>query len=221
MDILAFLKDRTRLIRLYYDGATQPFNETLRRINTGEYPYVPSYSEDGEPQFLDEWIDASELLELTGRCSVSMLSASLHLYFKTWEYELDLCCGAEFAKTFKAEGLISGYRACLAKRVAIEWDQCPADLEIIEQIILARNRHQHPDNITTIQVTHAIKDRTSYPQPFFMSALEARLFKEEGRYDLFMPPRVLVTRDKLMTAIAEVESLCEWLEVQLLAAVYP
>ncbi len=96
MDVLYFLKERTRLIRDYYEHAARPFNEIIRKIEAAEEPYIPPYSEDPEPAFLSEWIEADELLEVTGRCCISMLSASLQLYFKTWEHELRLTCRTEF-----------------------------------------------------------------------------------------------------------------------------
>jgi hypothetical protein len=43
MDVLYFLKERTRLIRDYYEHAARPFNENIRKI------------------------EANELLEVTGR----------------------------------------------------------------------------------------------------------------------------------------------------------
>jgi hypothetical protein len=221
MDVLYFLKDRTRLIRQYYECAAQPFNEIMRKIGAEEEPYVPPYSEDGEPPFLGEWIDASELLEVTGRCCISMLSASLQLYLKTWERELGLSCGKEFAAEFKKEGLVGGYRACLAKRAGVDWSCCPADLTIIEQVVLARNRDQHPESITTVRVTHAEKDWQRHPQPFFLSEREAELFPDGDAPSLFMSPSLHVSRDKLTTAIDQVERLCEWLEEKMFDAKYP
>lgn len=221
MDVLPFLKDRTRLIRQYYEHAAAPFNEIIRKIDAKEEPYIPPYSEDGEPPFLSEWIDASELLEVTGRCCISMLSASLQLYFKTWDRELGLSCGKDFATAFKKEGLVSGYRICLAERAGIDWSCCPADLAIIEQVVIARNRDQHPENITTVQVTHATKDWQRYPQPFFLSEREAELFQDGDSFSSFMSPSLHVSRDKLMTAIEQVECLCEWLEEKMFDAKYP
>ena len=218
MDVLFFLKERTRLIRQYYECAAHPFNEVIRKIEAEEEPYVPPYSEDSEPPFLNEWIEAGELLEITGRCCLSMLSASLQLYFKTWERELGLRCGKDFHAVFKKEGLVGGYRACLASRVGIDWSHCPADLEIIEQVVLARNRDQHPESITTVRVTHAEQDRRRFPQPFFMSEQEAELFQENDEPRLFMSPSLHVSRDKLMKAIEQVECLCGWLEEKMLDA---
>lgn len=219
MDVLFFLKDRTRLIRKFYDHATSPFNEIMRKIEAEEEPYVPPYSEDGEPPFISEWIDADELREITGRCCLSMLSASLQLYFKTWERELRLNCGKAFKDEFKGGGIVGGYRACLTSCAGIDWGRCPANLEIIEQVVLARNRDQHPESITSVRVTHAGKDRHRFPHPFFMSEHEAALFGE-GDEPLFMSPSVHVSRDKLMAAIEQVERLCEWLEEQMFDAKY-
>lgn len=221
MDVLFFLKDRTRLIRQYYEYAALPFSEIMRKIEAEEAPYLPPYSEDGEPPFLSEWVDASELLEVTGRCCISMLSASLHLYFKAWERELGLSCGMDFATAFKREGLVGGYRTCLAERMGIDWSCCPADLAIIEQVVLARNRDQHPESITTIRVVHAEKDWQRYPQPFFLSEQEAGLFLDDDGPSLFMSPSLHVSRYKLMTAIEQVECLCEWLEKKMFDAEYP
>ncbi|MBP6018387.1 hypothetical protein H0A65_03220 [Alcaligenaceae bacterium] len=221
MEVLYFLKDRTRLIRQYYECAAQPFIEIMRKIEAKEEPYVPPYSEDGEPAFLSEWIDASELLEVTGRCCISMLSASLQLYFRTWERQLGLSCGKEFAAAFKKEGLVRGYQTCLGDKVGIDWSRCPADLSIIEQVILARNRDQHPESITTVRITHAEKDWKSYPQPFFLSERESDLFQDSDDASWLMSPSLHVSRDKLMTAIDQVECLCEWLEEKMFDAKYP
>ncbi len=91
MDVLYFLKARTKFIRHFFEAAGKPFRETLRRIETGEAPFDdPPYSEDGEPPFMEEWSEASTALDVLGRSCLSMLSASLQLYFKTLEYELSV-----------------------------------------------------------------------------------------------------------------------------------
>jgi len=56
---------------------------------------------------------------------------------------------------------------------------------------------------------------------FFMSEREVALFEEGDEPALFMSPSVHVSRDKLMTAIEQVERLCEWLEEKLFDAKYP
>ena len=62
----------------------------MQKIESEEPPFEPPYSEDGEPPFLAEWMEAEEGLQVVGRMCISMLSAALQLYFKTWEDELGL-----------------------------------------------------------------------------------------------------------------------------------
>jgi len=221
MDVLYFLKDRTRLIRQYYEQAAQPFSEIIRKIEAEEEPYLPPYSEESEPAFLNEWNEASDLLEATGRCCVSMLSAALQLYFKTWERDLGLTCGTQFKADFKRDGMVGGYRICFTEQLGIEWNNCPADLAIIEQVVLVRNRDQHPECIISHRVTHTDQDRARHPRLFFVNDVEAALLDDGDGYGLWMSPTLHVSKDKLMTAIANVETLCEWLEDQMFNAKYP
>ena len=221
MDVLFFLKERTRLIAQYYELATQPFTETIRKIDAEEDPFIPQHSEHAEPAFVTEWIEATEMLEITGRSCVSMLSASLQLYFRTWERELGISCSSEFGPTFKREGLIGGYRHCFATWLGIDWSTCPADLEIIEQVVLARNRDQHPENITTVRATHADKDWRRFSRPFFMDERELDLLDDNDGSQTLMSPSLHVPRDKLMIAVEQVEVLCEWLEGLMFQVKYP
>lgn len=222
MDVLFFLKERTRLIRQYYDSSARPFTETMRKIEEQEEPFVPPYSEDCEPAFLNEWIEAKELLEITGRCCISMLSTALDLYFKTWDRELKLHCGQDFKKFFKDGGLVGGYRACIAMRLDLNWGNCPADLTIIEQIVLARNLDQHPEHIDTIRVPHSKHDLVKYRHPFFLNENETGLLSDPDYTNPFsMLPNLHISGEKLMKAIEQVEVLCEWLENQMFDAKYP
>jgi hypothetical protein len=220
MDVLHFLLERTRLIRSYYDRTAEPLSETLRKIRAGEEPFVPPYSEDPEPAFMEDWTDATEMIEITGRFCISMLSSALQLYFKTWERELGLQCGATQKAAFKS-GFIQGYRCCLTEQLGIAWDACPADLDIIEQVVLARNRDQHPESIIDFGISHSARDLERFPKPFFLSELESGILAEEGGFSPFMPPGVRISSEQLAEAIKQVRVLCQWLEPKLFDAKYP
>ena len=84
---------------------------------------------------------------MTGRCRVSMLSASLRLYLNTWDRILGPRCKTQFKANFKDDGLADGYRQCLADHVGLDWNACLADRAIIEQVVLAPNRDQRVDNL--------------------------------------------------------------------------
>jgi len=59
MDIEFFLKERTTFIRYFYKTASAPFAKIIFDIENKMAPYIPPYSEDGDPPFLSEWLDAS------------------------------------------------------------------------------------------------------------------------------------------------------------------
>jgi hypothetical protein len=168
MDVLFFLKERTNFIRHFYKCAGEPFRETIRKIDAEEEPFEPPFSVDGgdgAPPFLTEWLEADSCLEALGRSCISMLSASLQLYLREWESELGLSCRRDHKKSF-SNGFLQGYRTCFGDVLGIDWDDCPADFLILEQITLARNRAQHPDGITTLDVSHPLSDRRKFPRLF-------------------------------------------------------
>ena len=220
MDVLYFFKERTRFIRYFYDTAGMPFNETKRKIENEEAPFDnPLYSEDGVPPYLEQWLEADEALEILGRTCLSMLSPSLKLYFSTWEKELSIKWKKGERKRVFEKGFLQGYRECFEKNLGVSWDHSPADLRIIEQIALARNRDQHPDELTSMRVKHTKYDLKKYPLPFFMSEAE-RNIQDDLEVDLgvWLVPTVYVSRDTLYRAIAETEMLTDWLEKYMSAA---
>lgn len=219
MDVLFFLKERTKFIRHFYETAGQPFRETMRKIEADEPPFDnPPYSEDGEPPYLEEWVEANEGLEVLGRTCLSMLSPSLQLYFKTWESELGIRWEeGERERAFR-NGFLKGYQICFGEVLGLSWDECPADLALIEQITLARNRDQHPERITSMRVDHARKDLKKHAHPFFVSEIERMMYADPEMQGVFwMSPAVHVSREALFTAIEEVEKLAEWLEEHMIA----
>lgn len=81
MDILFFLKLRTDFIRRHYNVCVAALLEKKRLIEAAEPPFNdPPYSEDGEPAYLEEWMDADTSIQLVGVSCVSLLSDALKLY---------------------------------------------------------------------------------------------------------------------------------------------
>ena len=76
MDVHFFLSERIGFIRQFYDVASEPFLERQRKIVDGEDPFVPTYSEDSEPPFLTEWLEADESQQILGYSCLSMLNAA-------------------------------------------------------------------------------------------------------------------------------------------------
>lgn len=213
MDVYVFLKQRTSLIRHFYDAASAPFVEVKRCIENELPPFDdPPYDESGEPAFLTEWLQADVEHELVGRAAVSMLSEALKQFFVTWERREGIkpqC--AKFCKKAFESGFIAGYIECFTKVLKIDWSTCPADLDVLKQVVLARNRAQHPDLI----LDHLIHDKKSlqaYPRPFFVRPEDEVM---DPAITNFLSPTIHISREKLLEAIDHAEQLAFWLQQKL------
>jgi len=213
MDVRYFLGERLSFIEQLYSNSSAPFIERKRKIEAGEEPFVPPYSEDSEPPFLSEWLEADESLQVIGRTCVSMLSASLHLYFKTWEHQLGIPAAASYKAEFK-KGWLNGYKAYFQGQFGVVFEGSPCNLSLLEELVLARNRVQHPESITIQRSYYSPDDLQKLPSPFFIDDHEREVLAEmeEGERSWLIPPAIHVTHEKLMEAIAEVGRFAEWLE---------
>src|SRR5205823_2525400 len=127
MDVLYFLKERTRFIRQFYELAAGPFLERKRKIEDGEEPFEPPYVDEyssGEPAYLEEWMEADESLHVLAYACISMLAAALQLYFTTWERQFRKAARDLFKTEFK-DGWLAGYKSYFAEYVGISFESCP------------------------------------------------------------------------------------------------
>lgn len=210
MDVRFFLTRRIAFIRQFYVTASSPYVERKRKIESEEEPFIPPYSEDGEPPFLEEWIEAEESLQVLGRSCVSMLATTLHLYFKTWESQI----GIAVVKSDFKEGWFNGYKAYFARHVRIRFEDGPVSIDLLEDIALSRNRIQHPESITSHSSHYSDDDLLKLPYPFFLDEREQSLCAkaEDGQNSWLMPPTISVSSERLFTALSEVARFTLWLE---------
>jgi hypothetical protein len=216
MDAYFFLKQRTDFIRFYYDSAAAGFLNIKRSIDEGLPPYDnPPYSEDGEPAYLAEWMDCDAATEILGLSCVSLLSDSLKLYFQTLQKSVIGFSFENDRKAFK-DGFVAAYLGALKEIFESDGSDCQADLAIIEQIVLARNRGQHGGDMTTFDVTYDAKMIEKHAVPFFASEEERERWRSEpGSLASFLLPTIKVTRENLFAALDQVERLGEWVEQQM------
>ena len=214
MDVMAFLKIRTAFIRQFYSNSAESFLERIRLIEGAIPPFEPPYSEDGEPPLMEEWSEAQESLDLLGATCVSMLSETLKLYFQTWEQKLRLSCQVENKAVFKKRGFVAGYLVCFGKKLESDWSDCPADLELLEQIAHARNDAQHHKDITSLRLYHNPKVQERHASPFFLSDAERRMIGEEDYREMPWSRGLTLTvsREALLEAINQVEIFADWIE---------
>jgi hypothetical protein len=217
VDVDYFLKKRTNFIRFYYDQCVVPFAKIKHQIENELPPFDdPPYSEDSEPLYLDKWMEADAGIKIAGLSCVSLLSDSLKLYFGSLQHRvIGFSFGDEESekKAFK-KGFVAAYTGVLGCILDTDWSDCSADLKLIEQVVLARNRGQHGGDLTSFLVSHDKRTLDKHPRPFFLNEYERESWMEDdgtGASWLLMP-NVEVTREALFTAIEHVEKLAEWIE---------
>jgi hypothetical protein len=197
--------------------------ERKRKIEAEEEPFIPPYSEAGEPPFLEEWLEAEESLHVLAYSCVSMLAAALHLYLETWVKQSG-CPVDELLKkkVFKKQGWFSGYKTHFSQRFAIQFEAAPVKHALLEEVVLARNRIEHPSSITSQRTQYADSDLKKLRHPFFVDDIEATLFidADENEKSWFFPPTLHVTNDQLIAAISQVERFAVWFEAEIKNQVY-
>jgi hypothetical protein len=214
MDIPWFLNERLSFIRMHYDVCVEASEERKRKIEAGENPFdSPPYSEDGEPPFLEEWLDAETSIELVGLACVSLLSDALKLYFNLLQHrELRFLFDDTEKKRFKKEGFVPVYRDALGQIFGTDWQESGVDFAIIEQVVLARNRDQHGTELTSFLVTHDNLTIEKHPRPFFLRANEAAALSDAGvEVGGLLNPTLAVQREQLFAVIEQISLLADWM----------
>src|SRR5437773_7612164 len=228
MNVFFFLQLRTKFIRDFYSETSFPFIERKRKIEAEEEPFEPPYSEDGEPPFLQEWMEADEAPDVLGQMCVSMLSSTVQLYLKECINDLHTKYTAEWLQkagigppeeenkaAFK-KGWINGNRVYFRDKLRIEWNNAPSNLKPLEEIVLARNKVQHPETITDLHARHWDHDPKNYRRSFFADEDEIKMIVAAPLMDeWFLPRRLNITKERLWQAIEEVEKFCCWLDGEL------
>ncbi|MBR8290500.1 MULTISPECIES: hypothetical protein [Burkholderia cepacia complex] len=219
MDVAWFLVQRVGFIRQLYSDSTVPFVERMRLIEAKEPPFEPPYSEDGEPAFLTEWIEASDSVQVLGHACVSMLAGALHVYFETWERNARIEIDPEVrTRLFRKKGWLRAYEHVFMQALGVRLEDSGVDIALLEQLVLARNRTQHPGSLTRVTPTHAPKDLAKHPSPFFLTDRERELLadSEASGFDTsskwMMEPTLHVDADKLGAVLAEVERFANWFD---------
>ncbi len=227
MDVAWFLKQRVGFIRQLYRDSTLPFVERMRLIEEEQPPYVPPYSEDSEPAFISEWIDASDSVQVLGLACVSMLAGALHVYFETWEHATRIIVDQEERKRmFKKIGWFRGYKTVFAEHLGVKFEDSGADLALLEQVVLARNRAEHPEDLIRVRPTHGRIERTEHRSLFFLDDRERKLLADAEANGMDMDSvwmiesPIHVDAGKLETALAEVERFATWCDEACCAWLY-
>ncbi len=210
MDIHFFYKQRLEFISYFYKNTSVPFIEIKHKIESEEEPYIPQNLCQEEPEYLKEWKDAEEGLHTVGYTCLSMLSSALHSYLKQSIGNIKNTSVDE--NVFK-KGWFNGYKKLLESEFEIHMVNSGVDLELIEQIALARNRIQHPDTLTSNYVSHSKKDANRFSSLAFVSNKDPieDSIKEAGLHKFF-PPSIRLESEGVGKAIYNAEKLVSFIE---------
>jgi len=229
MNVLLFLNERTSFIRQFYTTTSAPYLERIQKIEAGEEPFVSSYSEDDQGEFYPDWSEAEDSLCVIRYSCVSMLSTALKLYFQSWEKEaIGIVVkdkeraqrDEEYKKYWKEReksfknGPLHGYKWVFAKHLNIDFEACPASLAMLENILLARNRIEHPPSITDLKTYYSDSDLDKLQSPLFIDETNSDFFvgTDEEKKFWFKWFNLQVSKEELFMAILEVERFAEWLD---------
>lgn len=214
MDVLWFFKQRLVFIQQLFEVSAASYLNRKDKIERGEAPFVPQYSEDSEPPFLAEWLEADESIQTLAHACLSILAASLKLYFKAWQREAGHAPSPEATAKFKEGRWLEAYQIHFQETLAIDFSEAPTPLGLLEEVVLVRNRVQHPESIVLSRTTYSRSDLKKLKHPFFLDESERGLFQDaelsEGTW--FMEPSVRASPEKLLEALAQVEAFAKWFE---------
>lgn len=222
MDLRFFFNERLDFALQLYRTASAPYVERLRKIEVGEAPFTPPDNEDGEPPFMPEWAEAKESIQVLSYSCVSMLSSALHLYLAAWVRESGIPAPNAKKGAFK-KGWLIGYGAHFAKHLRIKIADCPADLQLLKEVVLARNRIEHPPEITSITTHYNQTDLKKLHHPFFVDEQEMAFLLSMGGAEIawLHPPTLNVTEDKLLEAMSEAQAFVNWFDLQIQQRINP
>jgi len=222
MDVHFFLQSRLEFLGQLYRTSSAPYIERKRLIETGQPPYEPLYNESSDPPFLVEWLEADQSLRVLGQMFISALAASLQLYFKESLFNMwrrvrhekirHVRPVEEYIKTFKDKGWLCGYRTYFKEQFGIDFLQSGCDLNVLEGLVIARNRSQHPDTITSLDVRYSEHDLQKTPDPFFVDQRELEVIGDEQFPSFIYAPTITAKPEHIEAVIGEAERFCTWLE---------
>jgi hypothetical protein len=207
LDIQFFLKERLKFAKYFYDNSSKSFLSIMSDIENKKTPYIPQYSETEEPPFLCEWLEARDGLNSVGLATISMLSSAIQLYLIEWADRIERASNKLNRKGNK--GWLNAYKK-ITEDFGVDYSKCPANFDLIEQTVLARNRTQHVEGITSNGVNHSPNDLSKYPSPHFVSDSDETMYKTGSSW--WAMPEVHINEANLNAVVCEIDKLCDWLE---------
>lgn len=212
MDVSYFLGKRLDYIEYYFQTCTDTFLGEMSAIENGAPPYDdPPYSEGPEPAYLEEWLRANDALETLGRSCISMLAKLATQYVDyLFKRQIGITFDTEaFKKEVKKSGIAPFYRDALLE-IYPSLETANIDFDVIEAVILIRNRDQHEDEFlgNGIKVNTKMTEKPGVLK--FVSLQDLSTFQETQ--SSWCLPHITVNRESFSRAVNSIRDLAVWLD---------
>ncbi len=207
MNLEYFVDRRLSFVQYFYDNAVAVFHETKRQIESGEPPYVDKRDPESadEPAFLEEWVNAGSAANIVGAACLQLLHSTLQSFLDEYMKQIGCYDTTQLLKSMKVKGPFQKYRALFSDKFGIDWANSGADINLLEQVVFARNDFTHNLDLTSLEASQTPHHWKRHPDSAFTDPAWRELVPSTGA-------PLVVTRDKLADAINALGALCKYLD---------
>jgi hypothetical protein len=211
MDLAYFLNQRLKFVEYFHASTSAFFEEIKSKIEAGEPPYVdkrdPEYAD--EPAFLEDWERADAAITLSGAACLDVLQSTFHEFLEEYMVEIGSKSIIPHLKEMGKTGWFANYREFFEKHLHIDWARSGADLDLLGQVILARNDFTHNVDLFSLAAYQTRFHSDKYPDSAFADQRWKALFVQRDRQRI-LP--LVVPSETLQRVIETLRSLCEYLD---------
>lgn len=206
MDLAYFLNQRLAFVEYFHTGTTASFQEVKRKIEAGEPPYVdvrdPEYVD--EPAFFKEWEKADAAMAITGAACLDLLQSTLHAFLNEYMRQIGQERIIPQLGRLKQKSWLGNYKVFFQVYLQIEWAASGADLDLLEQVILARNDFTHNSDLFSFGAFQSLFHSEKHPDSAFADP--------KWKTMLMQRTPLSVPTETLHRAIETLRTLCEYLD---------
>ena len=207
MDLAHFLNQRLSFVEYFHAKTTASFEDIKNKIEAGDPPYVDTRhpdDPDDKPAFLEEWEKADAAMTITGAACLDLLQSTFHAFLEEYMGQIGNKQVISQLKKLKQKSWFGNYRVFFRDYLQIDWAASGADLELLEQVILARNDFTHNPDLLSLNAFQTSSHAEKYPNSAFVDP--------RWKTVLLQRIRLIVPGETLQRAVEALRTLCEYLD---------
>jgi hypothetical protein len=203
MDFLYMVNRKLAFVEFYYSTASKCFLVEMEKIDQHQPPYDVFDGENGDPPFVDEYVEFSDGLRTLGNQTLSLVSVVLQEYLGALTQQL----GLGQPPKMKGKGIFQRYCQLFLEKTGVDVTKLGADCGLIEEVFLARNLIQHGGDIGTNWIYQDEEYAKKYPKAEFANRSWVEMMGD-GTDPIIVAAPLEITVEKITKAIAEVRKFC-------------